>query len=210
MKTRVVIVEDQLMFLQLLSGMLRSQRDVELLATSTSATAAKEAFEKLDDVNLVILDLDLPDGCGLEVLHHALGIHPDLLCIVLSGHASQFVAPPDLKHCIRAVVDKTEAYDDLRLALQEITSSRCDNLGISPQPTRVLTRREIEIFRLIGQGVISKQIAAELYISIQTVETHRKSIAKKLQSSGADLVRLASVFNQTALECTPSAGGSKK
>lgn len=199
MKTRVVVVEDQLMFLQLLSGMLRSQRDVELLATSTSATAAKEAFEKLEDVNLVILDLDLPDGSGLEVLRHAMGIHPDLLCIVLSGHASQFVAPPELKRCIRAVVDKTEAYDDLRLALQEISASRCDNPSISPPPAKVLTLREMEIFRLIGQGIISKQIASELSISVQTVETHRKSIAKKLQSSGPDLVRLASVYNQTAL-----------
>lgn len=202
MKTRVVIVEDQLMFLQLLSGMLRSDPHIQLLATSATAAAAKTAFQSLENVNLVILDLDLPDGCGLEVLRHALMHHPELVCIVLSGHASQFVAPTDLKHSIRAVIDKTETYDHLRLALQEIISSRDNGHRANPEPTSALTPRELEIFRLIGQGTISKQIADQLFISVHTVETHRKSIARKLRSSGADLVRLASVHNQTTLEPT--------
>lgn len=199
MKTRMMIVEDQLMFLQLLSGMLRSDPGIELLSTLSSVAEAKIAVESVADVHLMLLDLELPDGCGLDVLRYALRIHPTLLCVVLSGHASQFVAPPDLKLCIRAVIDKTETYDQLRLALHEIVAAHGDGGAPALPLVSQLTPREVEIFRLIGQGVISKQIADQLSISVQTVETHRKSIARKLQTSGANLVRLACVHNQHTL-----------
>jgi DNA-binding CsgD family transcriptional regulator len=58
----------------------------------------------------------------------------------------------------------------------------------------------MEVSRLIGQGTISKQIASQLFISIHTAETHRKSIARKLHASGADLVQMATVFNQMTLQ----------
>jgi DNA-binding NarL/FixJ family response regulator len=200
MITRVVIVEDQVMFLQLLSGMLRSQPGIQLLATCLSVAEAKLAFKSLAGVDLVILDLDLSDGSGLDVLRHAVEKHPDLSCIILSGHASEFVSPPDLKERICAVVDKTETYEYLRVAIEEVVFSQDQSQTTSPSPVQVLTQRELEIFHLIGKGFTSKEIAGQLQISVHTVETHRKSITRKLQTSGSSLVRLAGAHNQTALQ----------
>lgn len=203
MNARVLIVEDQTMFLQLLSGMLRSQPGIDLIATGTTVSEGCKAVEIHHDLHLLVLDLDLPDGKGTKVLRHALKHHPKLECIILSGHAGQFLSPPDLRKSIRAVIDKTEAYDHLQLALQEITVIQENNSRSQPDPRNILTPRQLEIFRLIGLGMISKEIASQLFISVHTVETHRKSITRQLRASGPDLVRMAGVFNQTSLVPLP-------
>ena len=67
------------------------------------------------------------------------------------------------------------------------------------EPLALLRPRELEVFRLIGQGLKTSDIGARLGISHHTVETHRKNITAKLGVSGAELVRLATLHNQTSL-----------
>ena len=197
MSHRCVIVEDQTMFLQLLAGMVRTTPGLDLAGAYPLAEKARDYVAK-HDTDLLILDLALPDGQGITVLRAAAKKNPKVQCIVLSGHASQFVCPADLRAHVRAVVDKTQAYGSLQKEIAEIVQPGA-SLPLSAKPREVLTQREYEIFTMVGQGRMSKEIGAKLKIAVRTVETHRKNICRKLKVSGPELVRQASVYLQTSL-----------
>jgi DNA-binding NarL/FixJ family response regulator len=136
---------------------------------------------------------------GLEVLRAVVRSHPDLRCIVLSSMADELACPPELVEHLAAVIDKTAPLDELRLEVEAEVRRRLGGRpeGVSQDPATVLRPREREVFGLIGKGMTSRQIAATLGIRLPTVNTHRQAIASKLGVAGAELVRLATVYNQT-------------
>jgi DNA-binding NarL/FixJ family response regulator len=203
-----VVVEDQVMFLQLLVAMLRGHECLDVVGTAlTVAEGRAVCLQQHPDV--LILDLALPDGRGLEVAETLLEVAPAARVIVLSGEASSFVCPAPLRGMVHAVVDKTRAYGTLSQEIGELYRQRLTKVGEAevpatdtpPPPSRRLTRREEEIFALIGHGRSNREIAAQLHLSQHTVETHRKNIVAKLGVSGPELVRLA------ALQLTPQDSG---
>ncbi|PWL21312.1 MAG: DNA-binding response regulator [Synechococcus sp. XM-24] len=178
---RCLIVEDQLMFLQLLRSLLEAMAGIEVIGSATSCQEAQELCE-LDAPDLLVLDLALPDGEGLDVARALHRRSPESKVVVLSGQASSFVCPPELLSQICGVVDKTAAFQQLHQVLEQLV----------PQPIATLTPRQQEIYALIGRGLSNKEISKETALSIATVETHRKAIAQKLGLSGAELVHQAS------------------
>lgn len=197
-----VVVEDQTMFLQLLVGMLRTVPGIYLATVAQGVREAIQTCRSLP-VDLLILDLMLPDGDGLTVLREIATRRPSVECIVLSSAAAEFSCPQSLLKHIRAIVDKTQTYERLSAAIQDVVSDR----GVptphgragSADPREILRPREFEVFELIGQGLKTNEIGTRLGISQNTVETHRKNIASKLKASGAELVRIATIHNQTSL-----------
>ena len=120
---------------------------------------------------------------------------------MLSSAAAEFTCPQGLQGNLRALVDKTQAYEHLQGAIAAIVRARGIDVatGEGGDPLSLLRPRELEVFRLIGQGLKTSEIGERLGISRNTVETHRKGIAAKLGASGAELVRLATLHNQTSL-----------
>ena len=190
---RCLIVEDQLMFLQLLRSMLEALPGLEVYATATSQAEAIALCSGENPPDLLVLDLALPDGDGLAVAEALQQRQPAAQVVVLSGQASSFICPAHLQPLIRGVVDKTAAFSQLQSVLQ-----RC--LPHAPDP---LTPRQQQIYRLIGQGLSNKEIARSADLSIATVETHRKAIAQKLGVSGAELVHQASLLGRLSQEEGP-------
>lgn len=183
------------MFLQLLVAMVRAIPGLEVIGAFSRATPAFE-FCLRNESDLVILDLELPDGHGLSVLKAAVRRNREVKGIILSGHASEFVCPADMKGNLRAVVDKTQAYGSLQKEIADmLRPTRSIYSGDSPR--ELLTERERQIYSLVGQGRMSKEIAAAVGISVRTVETHRKAICRKLKVSGPELVRQAAIYLQT-------------
>ncbi len=196
---RCVVVEDQVMFLQLLVAMLRSLPGLEVVATAQGAAEAIEVCRALSP-ELLILDLALPDGDGVEVMAALSEQDPEMIprVIVLSGQSSSFVCPRQLRPLVRAVVDKTRAYDDLRSEVQRLIDPRFEETA-DGEPRGRLTVREREVFGLIGKGCTNRAIAAQLGLSLRTVETHRKNITVKVGAKGGELVRLAALELQMSL-----------
>jgi DNA-binding NarL/FixJ family response regulator len=184
MPLRCLIVEDQLMFQQLLKSMLEAIPGLEVCATATNQAAAIGLCSGDNPPDLLVLDLALPDGDGLAVAEALHQRQPSAQVVVLSGQASSFICPAHLQAAIRGVVDKTAAFSQLHSVLQSCL----------PQTPEPLTPRQLEIYGLIGQGLSNKEIARATKLSIATVETHRKAIAQKLGVSGAELVRQASLL----------------
>lgn len=184
-----LLVEDQAMFLDLLAATLDQIAGLQVVARAATAAAAVAAAESLRP-QLLILDLDLPDAPGTVVAEALLRCNPTARLIVLSGQASSFVCPPALEPMLHAVVDKTNAYQELRQELASLLPAA----GNASSALERLSPRERQILRLIGEGMSSKRIAAQLAISTDTVQTHRRHIASKLGMAGAELIRTAVLF----------------
>lgn len=195
-----VVVEDQLMFLELLTGLLAVRPGLRVIATARSV-AEGAAVCMLRRPELLLLDLALPDGDGLEVARQFLSARHDGRVIVLSGHSDTFVCPDWLTGRLAAVISKNDAFDALRRELDEL-------LGLLPSATtdgraagddeRLLTAREMTVYSLIGEGLSTVQIADRLSVTKNTVQTLRKRIASKLGTQGDELTRRA-VAHRTML-----------
>ena len=187
---RCLIVEDQVMFLELLHQLLEQQLGLNVIATAETAEAGIAAC-RLHRPDLLILDLSLADGDGLPVLAALAQWVPDARAVVLSAQAAGFVCPEALQPLLLGVVDKTATFDTLVSVIS----------AMLPEPPIALDGHDLtpaqqRIYGLIGQGLSNKQIASRLMLSIATVETHRKAIARRLGCSGAELVRQAALALQ--------------
>ena len=193
-----VVVEDQGLFSEMLSSMLNLRGGLRVVASALDVAAGQAACTK-HRPDLLMLDLDLPDGSGLLVAKHLLEQHPAALIIIVSGHASGFVCPAWLNKNLQAIISKNDTFASLRAKLDEILA--IEDTAARPREKKVftdkpLTPREAEIFTLIGEGLTSKEIGERLYLSEHTVQAHRKRIALKLGTTGAELVQRALLQRQ--------------
>lgn len=199
---RCLLVDDQALFLELLAGMLRTRPGLEVVGAVRSRCEAIEACDALRP-DVVILDLELPDGWGLAVAEHLAATHPPARVIVLSSHAESFQRPRSLQRTIEAVLDKSRAYEDLIEALNLL-------MGLPDHPAAeaeaeaealqerlaLLTGRERMVLARLGQGLSSQQLAANLGVSVHTADTHRRRISEKLGLRGAALIHQATLWVQ--------------
>lgn len=193
---RCVLVEDQTLFLELLSQVLQMQPGLKIAARAQTVAEGLAAC-KIHKPDLLILDLELPDGEGLEVARALVRWNPDAKVIVLSGHASTFFCPARIGKSILAVVDKTQTFEDLRAELNRLvpplSQGKPGRKSVAKNPLfqKDLSGREAQILGLIGEGLCSKEIAIHLNLSGHTIQSHRKRIAAKLGTQGSELVQAA-------------------
>ena len=203
-KLSCVIVEDQTMFLQLLHNMLQAMPQLSVAATARTKAEAIAACEK-HQPDLLVLDLALPDGEGIAVARKLAKLKTSARTIILSGEASTFVCPSDLQSRVHAVLDKTQAFDALAEEIKALVPGARPNAGAARggNPREQLSDREYEIFRLMGRGMLSKEIGDALGISPLTVQSHRKKIAQRLGTTGPELVQRALRYYHETLGSNP-------
>ena len=192
MSMKCVIVEDQTMFLQMLHNMLDAMPNLEVVATARTKAEAIAACEK-HHPDVLVLDLALPDGEGIAVARRLFKLNPSAKALILSGEASTFVCPADLQPQVHAVLDQTQAFDALAEEIKTLVPRTRDTAAAARggDIRANLSAREYDVFVLIGRGLLSKEIADALGISTHTVQSHRKNIAEKLGTSGAELMQRA-------------------
>jgi DNA-binding NarL/FixJ family response regulator len=194
-----VLVEDQGLFLEMLGGMLNMRGGLRVVASALNVAEGRDAVAK-HEPDLLLLDLDLPDGSGLEVAQRLLESNPDACVIIVSGHAADFVCPAWLRDNLQAVISKNETFSVLRRELDDLLDPAKTNLHprrTKPFAAKPLTSREAEVFALIGEGLTSKEIGARLHLSEHTVQAHRKRLAAKLGTTGSELSHRAIAQRRT-------------
>jgi DNA-binding NarL/FixJ family response regulator len=195
--TTVFLVDDHAMFRAGVRAELG--QFVQLVGEAgTVADAIAGIREKRPDV--VLLDVHMPDGGGLAVLAGVAAEVPDTRFLALSvsdaaedviaviragarGYVTKTISAAELADAVRRVADGDVVFSP-RLAGFVLDAFRDAPVAPSVDPELdQLTPREREVLRLLARGYAYKEIAAELYISIKTVETHASNVLRKLQLS---------------------------
>jgi DNA-binding NarL/FixJ family response regulator len=199
--TRVVLVDDHPIVLEGLRGLLGQHRAFTVCGEAGTIAAALEVVARTSP-DAAIVDVSLGRESGLDLIRRLREDHPRLAILALSMLDEMAYAERALRSGANGYVMKHEASQQLIEALRRVLAGK---VFLSPNVTeRVLsglgrvpaagdgsfgmdrlTDRELEIFRLIGQGRGASEIAAQLQISPKTVETHRARIKEKLGITSA-------------------------
>jgi DNA-binding NarL/FixJ family response regulator len=206
MKQKIVLADDHQLLLEGIKTVVEEIDDAEIIATVNSGTELLN-FLHNHRADLVLLDLNMPGHDGLKCLHIIKQLYPSTKVLVLTsydqpepvdqvkklngnGYLVKNSSSLQLKEAVRTVLEGNTYYSQPEKAQKQLngTSYFIDDFLKKFQ----LTKREVDIIRLVCSELSSKQIAAELFLSEFTVNTHRKNIFRKLNIKNvAGLVNFA-------------------
>lgn len=187
---KILIVDDHPMVLHGLAGMLAARGHE--IRTAADLPQARTALEREGPFELLVLDFHLPSGTGLDVIAHA--GEPKPLAVLLSGVSEPEDVIAALEHGVTAFIPKNVEPEDLVAALEQLPAlpaalaSGCvwDTPRRAFLPVeaafpkgRLLTPKERDVFMHLRRGLLDKQIADELGLSIHTVRVHIRAIKRK-------------------------------
>lgn len=225
-KIRVLIVEDHPFFRSGLAQWLNQQEAVTCCGEAGSVCEARKAMaETLPDV--ILMDLRLGDGEGLELIAEVMREHPQIRIIALSQFDEDAYAHRALKAGARGYVMKSEATEAVLTAIETVmrgdihlsprmAARLLQNIFPDPASRTLdlakLSDRELQVFQLLGSGLSTIEIAKHLKLSPKTVETYREHLKNKLALANAPaLLRAATLWVESGrLETEGSATSREK
>ena len=205
-KGRIFLVDDHPIVRQGLAALINAEIDLEVCG---EADGAHDALDQIipTRAQLVVVDISLKEGNGIDLIKDIKNRHPGVKVIVASMHDEMLFAERALRAGAIGYIGKAwpapEMLAGLRKALQgkvcvsEAVNRRLNNgnghgssrgtnkIETPESPMAKLSNRELTIFELIGQGMTTRDIAAKLFLSVKTVETHREHIKTKLNLANA-------------------------
>lgn len=208
---RVFLVDDHALFRSGVRAELgTASADVEVVGEAGSVAEAIAGVEHLRP-EVVLLDVHMPDGGGVEVLRRVRGEHPEVVFLALSvsdaaedviaviragarGYVTKTISGRELAEAICQVAAGDPVFSP-RLAgfVLDAFSEGPNSAPVGDPELDLLTPRERDVLRLLARGYAYKEIASELFISVKTVETHVSSVLRKTQLSNRyELSRWAS------------------
>ena len=188
MKYKLLLLDDHQVVLESLANLLMTVNDFEVVGTANTAVSLLSMLDyTLADV--LITDLALPDMRGLQLISEVKSTYPRIGMLVCSASDSQQVVGETLRAGASGYVTKTADKTELCDAIMAVaTGKRYVDSRVftsydprtTPVPDALLTTREREVVGLILDELSSNEIAERLFISFNTVETHRKRIYQKI------------------------------
>jgi len=198
---RVFLVDDHALFRTGVRAELDSVADDVRVVGEAGSVAEAVAGIAHHRPDVVLLDVHMPDGGGAEVLRRIRPEHPDVVFLALSvsdaaedviaviragarGYVTKTISGQELARSVTRVADGDAVFSP-RLAgfVLDAFSERPGAAPVGDPDLDLLTPRERDVLRLLARGYAYKEIAAELFISVKTVETHVSSVLRKTQLS---------------------------
>jgi DNA-binding NarL/FixJ family response regulator len=194
--TRILLVDDHPLVRDGLRARLEAVPHFRVVAEAGNAT---EALERAQGVDLVLMDINMKGGSGIEATSQLVRHYPGIAVLILSMHDKLEYVAQAMQAGARGYVLKDAPGRDIVLAIDTVMSGGIYySAAVARQLARPalhddqLTVREQQVLRHIANGQSNKQIARELDLSVRTVETHRLNIKRKLGIEGqAELIRFA-------------------
>jgi len=204
---RVLIVDDHPIVRQGLRRLIDQEEDLAVCGEAESTREAKAAIRELKP-EVVIVDISLKQGDGIELVKDARAHYPSLPILVLSMHDETIYAERMLSAGANGYIMKQAASDQFLVALRRVLEGgiyvsevvgnsmiqkfASGGAYISANPIDRLSNRELQILHMIGRGLSTRQAAEALNLSVKTVESHRQRIKRKLNlATGSQLVQYA-------------------
>jgi len=201
------------------------EREADLFVCG-DAGRYNEALEKIESQNpsLIIVDISLDGPNGLDFIQQVRGLYPDVRMLVHSIHDEMFYAERVLRAGARGYVMKQESAERIIEAIREVLNGKIyvsvklgerllqkmssDPAAISKSPIDHLSNRELEVFRFIGEGLSTRQIAQILHRSPKTIDTYRGRIKDKLDlGNSSEVIQYAIKWSQGAQTGEPQTLG---
>jgi len=206
-KLRIVLAEDHKMIREALRMLVNAQADMEVIGEADDGLAAI-ALVETQQPDVVVMDVSMPQLNGLKATETLKQLHPDVKILVLTRHTDRGYVEQLLRSGAKGYVLKQSASEELVRAVRRVAAGQIYvDPGVTEQlvnsvvgsrrardshARRNLTKREEDVLRLVAWGLLTKEIAARLDISMKTVETHKANAMRKLgMSSRIDVVRYA-------------------
>ena len=205
--TNILIVDDHPIFRMGMGELLNQEEDFSVCAVAETIGEARKALKE-QQIDLAVIDISLSRENGLDLVKEIAAGPCRIPVLVLSLHDESVWAERAIRAGARGYVMKKEASESVISAIRNILKGKIHvssdmmahlldkfqvNHGVSGAPTiDVLTDRELEVFRLIGSGLATREIASRMNLGIKTIGTYRDRIKQKLCiRNGAELTRRA-------------------
>jgi DNA-binding NarL/FixJ family response regulator len=199
MATSVFIVDDHYMVIEGIRSLLQSDKSIEWTGHAMNAASCL-AFLKKQQPDVILMDINLPDKSGIDLCKEVKEKYPSVFVIGLSTFNQQSFIQKMMDNGASGYVLKNATQEEITDAIATVIKGKTylseeasHTLRKDETATIVLTRREKEVLELIANGMTNAEIAKKLFISVTTVDTHRKNLLTKLEAKNtASLVRIAS------------------
>jgi DNA-binding NarL/FixJ family response regulator len=216
MSVRLILADDHKIMREGLRALLARQKEIEVIAEAESGRGVVELCAQLHP-DVVVIDISMPDLNGIDATRQIIRDDPQVKVIALSMHSDKKYVKEMLSAGACGYLLKDSAFEELGTAIASVLKNKT---YLSPQITdtvvkdyvsenapsgsvasTALSTREREVLQLIAEGKATREIAAALYVSVKTVETHRKQIMDKLGlNSIAELTKYAIREGLTSFE----------
>ena len=204
---RIALADDHRVLLEGIESLINQEKDLAVVA---KAHHGEELLAKLSttQVDLVVLDIDMPGKNGIEICSTILSLYPQTRILVMSMHQDPFHVQTMVNKGVDGYLTKNATHQEMLQAIRSVAShtpyfsqeahralqqpiEESPELG-EPKFILKLSPREKEVLRLIVEEHTTTEIGDKLCISIKTVETHRRNLLSKLNARNtAGLVRIA-------------------
>ncbi len=209
--TKVVLVDDHQLIRMGITALLKSEDSIEVIG---EVNTAKETLGYIDEKkpDVVLMDISLDDGDGILLTKEIVDRYKNIKVIMLSMHVKEDFIQRSIKAGASGYLLKDSPKDELIKAIKEVAkgdkyfASEVSQLMVSSYVNKAgdfaekkrklsgLTKREVEIIRLLSDGLSNQKIASQLGISHRTVDTHRTNIMQKVKVKNvAELVKYSIV-----------------
>ncbi|MCP3900425.1 MAG: response regulator transcription factor [Desulfobacteraceae bacterium] len=212
-KKKILLVEDHPIFRLGLAELINQEDDFIAFGDSKDVDPAIEEIDK-HQPDLIIADISLNTSDGIDLVRYVKTHYKNIPVLVLSMHDEYLYAQRALQAGARGYIMKQEAMESVVTAIHQVLEGKIylsdkvkehilSNISDAPStnqkaPIDRLTNRELQVFKMIGRGFSSRDIAEKLFLSIKTIGTYRERIKEKLSLKHAnELIRCAVHFEKT-------------
>jgi len=207
-RARVLIVDDHPAVRQALAMLIGQQSDLEVCGEAADLSEALRLVAATQP-DVAVIDISLKTGCGIDLIQRIKDRRGTVRMLVWSTHSESLYAERALRAGALGYVNKDQATDKIVEGIRRVLEGKVylsdamvetmlqRTVGDASKesirsPLDALANRELEVFRLIGQGVKTAAIAERLHLSVKTIETYRERIREKLDlSDGTELAHYA-------------------
>jgi DNA-binding NarL/FixJ family response regulator len=207
-RARVLIVDDHPAMREALAFRIGRQRGLEVCG---EAADLAEALRLVEDTqpDVAVIDISLKTGNGIDLIKRIKDRNDAVRMLVWSMHSESLYAERALRAGALGYINKDQATDKIVEGIRRVLEGKvylseamaekmlqrtvgAGRQAVAHTPLDVLADRELEVFRLIGEGIKTADIADRLHLSVKTIETYRDRIRQKLDlASGTELARYA-------------------
>lgn len=205
-QARIFVLDDHPIVRQGIIKLINQEQDLRVCGEAEDFQTAVDLVDQLKP-DVVLVDISLNGSSGIEFLRVLKAHHANLPALILSMHDEMLYAERVIREGARGYIMKQEATEKILTAIRKVLAGQMylsekmmarilekqyGGVSVGVSPVEVLSDRELEVFRLIGEGKTTSNIAKQFHRSIKTVETYRSRIKDKLcLKHNMELIRYA-------------------